>query len=267
MKNKRTKIIRSVFILVLLIMLVVGCIKIYYSNRNGVFVFDADENNKIINIEKENKELSLKELSNIVFAVNKDNKKATEMSDLELVRAAVAISTKYIDTITGTEIKKIVKDYFNIDNVKFVDIPCNLPMSEEHDNRMYIYNSKTDKYESNPEHLGHGGSSNGISYYIMNKKETTEGNYYVYSGNIFYVDNGCIWDTCGSTGMYDVYLSYSDASNKVNKQFNAYEKEELCNNTCDNDKIYEEIKDNVKTIKFYYKKKTDNYVFDHYEIK
>ena len=102
MKNK-------IFLIIILVILIVGCIGVYYSNNEGMFVFNKDDNDKIIKIEKENKQLSLKELSNIVFTVEKSTKKSTDMSDLELIHAAVAISTKYIDTITGDEIKKIVK--------------------------------------------------------------------------------------------------------------------------------------------------------------
>ncbi len=260
--------LKRILLLVVSVILIVGCIWVYCSNNNGLFVFNKDDNDTIINIENKNKKIGLKELSDVVFTVNKDTKKVTDMDDLELIHAAIAISVKHVDTITGTEIKNIVKKYFGIDKVNLVDITCNLPMSEDHDNRMYIYNSKTDKYVSNPDHIAHGGGSNSISHYIMNKQETTEGNYYVLSGDIFYVDNGCMWDVCGSTGIYNVYLSYSDASNKTNMQFNAYEKDGLCvKNTCDNKKIYEEIKDNAKIVSFYYKKNKDNYVFDHYEVK
>ncbi len=259
---------KKFFLVIILVILIVSCIWIYNSNDNGRFVFNIDDNNKIIEIEKENKQLSLKELSDIVFTKDKSTKKKSDISDLELIRAAIKISVKNVDTITGKEIKEIVKKYFDIDKVNLVDITCNLPMSEEHDNRMYIYNSKIDKYESNPDHIAHSGSGNGITYYIMNGKETTENDYYIYSGEIFYVYNKCGWDVCRSNNIYDVYLSYEDATNKINKQFNAYEKEGLCKkNKCDNNKIYEEIKDNVKTISFYYRKNDKNYVFDYYEVK
>lgn len=255
----------KILLIVMLFILITGCIGIYNSNRNGRFVFLEANNNKIMNLEKD---MTLEDLSTIVFTEDKDTKKVSDISDLELIHDIVSISTKYIDTITGKEIKRLGKKYFNVDNIKFVDITCNLPMSEDHDNRMYIYNPKTDKYEYNQEHISHGGISNGITYYIVNKKETIEDDYYIYSGNIFYVYNGCSWDICGNTNIYDVYLSYSDALNKVNKQFNAYEKEELCKKSkCNNNKIYEEIKDNVKTVSFYYKKNNDNYVFDYYEVK
>ena len=259
---------KKILLIIVSIILVAGCIGIYNSNKKGLFVFNVDENKKIINIENENKELSLKELSSLIFKVNQDTKKVSDMTDLELIHAAIGISVRHVDTITGVEIKEIVKKYFNIDNVNLVDITCNLKMSDDHDNRMYIYNPKTDKYENNPEHLGHGGKSNGIGYYIMNGKETIEGEFYIYSGEIFYYYNGCVWDTCGSTGIFDIYLSYEDANNKSNKQFSAYEKDDICvNSTCDTNKIYELIKDNIKTISFYYKKNNDIYVFDHYEVK
>lgn len=259
---------KKILLILMLAILIVGCIWIYNSNDNGRFMFNIDDNNKIIEIEKENKQLSLKELSNIVFTKEKSTKKKSDMSDLELIHDAVSISPKYVDTITGKEIKEIVKKYFDIDKINLVDITCDFPMSDDHDNRMYIYNSKTDKYVSNPNHIAHNGNSNGIVYYIMNGKETTEDDYYIYSGEIFYVYNKCGWDICRSNDIYDVYLSYSDAVNKINKQFNAYEKSGLCKkNKCDNNKIYEEIKDNIKTISFYYKKNNDNYVFDYYEVK
>lgn len=260
---------KKMFIVVILVVLVVGCIGVYNSNKDGMFSFDKNDNTKIKNIENENRELSLKELSNIVFTIKKDTKKVTDMDDLELIHASVGISVKYIDTITGSEIRDILKKYFNIDKVKFVDITCDLPMSDDHDNRMYIYNSKTDKYVSNPDHISHvGANSDGIIHKIVNGSETTEGDFYVYSGQIFYAYNKCGWDICGSNDIYDVYLSYDDAHNKVNKQFNAYDKRGFCSkSTCDENKIYEEIKDEIKTISFYYKKNNDNYVFDHYEIK
>ena len=261
MKNKMV-------LVVIIVILVVGCIGVYYSNKNGLFVFDAVDNSEIINIENENKELSLKELSDIVFTIDKNTKTVNDMNDLELIHAAVGISVKYIDTITGTEIKDILKDYFGVNKINFVDITCNLPMSDDHDNRMYIYNSKTDKYESNPEHIAHNGTNNGIIHKIVNGRETIEEDFYVFSGNIFYVYNKCGWDICGSNNIYDVYLSYEDAYNKVNKKFNAREKEGFCSKgDCDADKIYEEIKDEIKTVSFYYKKNNDNYVFDHYEVK
>ena len=259
---------KRVFLIIIFAILLVGCIFVYSSNKNGMFVFNVEDNKKIIDIENENKKLSLKELSDIVFTREKDTKKVTDMSDLELIHAAIGISSNYIDTITGTEIKEIVKEYFNVDNVSLVDITCNLKKSENHDNRMYIYNSKTDKYESNPEHIAHGVTGNGIIHNIINGEETTQDDFYVYSGEIFYVYNECGWDVCGSNGKYDVYLSYGDALNKTNKQFNAFEKEGLClKNNCDKNKIYEEIKDKIKTVSFYYTKNNDNYVFDHYEVK
>ncbi|MBR5370151.1 MAG: hypothetical protein IK137_02485 [Bacilli bacterium] len=259
---------KRILLVVIFVILVLGCIGIYKSNNNGMFVFNKDDNNKIINIENENKELGLKEFSDIVFTKEKNIKNKNEMSDLELIHDAVSISPKYIDTITGSEIKKIVKKYFGINNINLVDITCDLPMSDDHDNRMYIYNSKTDKYKYNPDHISHNDISDGIVYYIMNGKETTEGDHYIYSGEIFYVYNKCGWDVCKSNNIYDVYLSYEDATNKINKQFNAYEKDGLCKkNKCDNNKIYKEIKDNVKTISFYYRKNDKNYVFDYYEVK
>ena len=255
-------------LIVILVILIVGCIGIYYSNKNGFFDFNSETNKEIIDIENENKKLSLRELSDIVFTKSKDTKKVTDMDDLELIHAAIGISVNYVDTITGKEIKEIVKNYFNIDNINLVDITCDLEKSEVHDNRMYIYNSKKDKYESNPEHISHVANSDGITYYIVNGKETTEDDYYIYSGQIFYVYNGCNWDTCGHTGIYDVYLSYEDALNKTSKHFNAYEKEGLCKKTgCSKSKVYEEIKDEIKTVSFYYKKNKDNYIFDHYEVK
>ena len=255
-------------LIVILVILIVGCIGIYYSNKNGFFDFNSETNKEIIDIENENKKLSLRELSDIVFTKSKDTKKVTDMDDLELIHAAIGISVNYVDTITGKEIKEIVKNYFNVDNIKLVDITCDLGKSEVHDNRMYIYNSKKDKYESNPEHISHVANSDGITYYIVNGKDTTEDDYYIYSGQIFYVYNGCNWDVCGHTGIYDVYLSYEDALNKTNKQFNAYEIEGLCKkNSCSKSKVYEEIKNKIKTVSFYYKKNKDNYIFDHYEVK
>lgn len=261
MKNKMV-------IVVIVIILIVGCIFVYYSNKNGMFGFDLETNKEITNIEKENNELSLKELSKIVFTKNKDIKKVTDMDDLELIHAAIGISVNYVDTITGKEIKDIVKKHFGVDNVRLVDITCDLDKTEYHDNRMYIYNSKKDKYESNPEHISHVANSDGITYYIVNGKETTQDDSYIFTGQIFYVYNGCNWDVCGHTGVYDVYLSYEDALNKTNKQFNAYEKEEFCSKTgCSKSKVYEEIKDKIKTVNFYYRKKNNNYVFEHYEVK
>ena len=79
MKNK-------IFLIIILVILIVGCIGVYYSNNEGMFVFNKDDNDKIIKIEKENKQLSLKELSNIVFTVEKSTKKSTDMSFVENVK-------------------------------------------------------------------------------------------------------------------------------------------------------------------------------------
>ena len=129
---------------------------------------------------------------------------------------------------------------------------------------MYIFNSSIDKYEYNVNHPGHGGGSDGISVYLADGEVSTDGEHYVYSEKIFYYYHGCVWDTCGPTGIFDIYLSYTDAKNQTNRLMDA---QGYCSDYgCDEEKIYEEIKEKVKTVNFYYKMIDGRYVFDYYEI-
>ena len=186
----------------------------------------------------------------------------------KLIHILVALSGKSITEVTGTELKELAVKYFDITNLEFVDQHCGIEKTETHDDVMYLYNSTTDKYEYNENHPGHGGSSTGIGSHLVTGTKSTEGEYFVYSRPVFYIYNGCVGDICGPTGIYDVYLTYEDVVNKTNKLFNAFDNSDYCQNeSCNDDKIYENIKDKVQTVYFYFKNSNGNYVFESYEIK
>ena len=235
-----------------------------------------DEKNDDSNIKKTNNidvtklDISLEKFSNVVFTRNGKNVvKRDEIVGEQLIGNLVALSGKNIESITGKELKYLASKYFEVNNLEFANLTCPNEITPNHTTNVFmIYNEETDKYEYNPNHSGHGGSSDGIMTILIDGKESTDGGYYTYSYKLYYIYTGCIWDTCGWNGIYDVYLSYEDAVNKNNKVLAAADDENYCvNEKCDDDKIYEAIKDKTKTVKFYYKKNNDNYVFDHYEVK
>ena len=291
---------KPVFLIILLIILGIGCIVTgYYLNKSGIFnklesepieeekkeevkeetnVKNQSENeNKDVVVSENSKnidvtklDISLEKFSNVVFARNgKKVVKRDEIVGEQLIGNLIALSGKNIENITGKELKYLASKYFEVDNLEFANLTCSNEITPNHTTNVFmIYNEETDKYEYNPNHSGHGGSSDGIMTILKDGKESTDGGYYTYSYKLYYIYTGCIWDTCGWNGIYDVYLSYEDAANKNNKVLAAADDENYCiNEKCDDDKIYEAIKEKVETVKFYYKKNNDNYVFDHYEIK
>ena len=299
-ENVQPKKKKPVFLIILLIILGIGCIGTgYYLNESGIFnklesepieeenkeevkeetnVKNQSENeNKDVVVSENSKnidvtklDISLEKFSNVVFARNgKKVVKRDEIVGEQLIGNLIALSGKNIENITGKELKYLASKYFEVDNLEFANLTCSNEITPNHTTNVFmIYNEETDKYEYNPNHSGHGGSSDGIMTILKDGKESTDGGYYTYSYKLYYIYTGCIWDTCGWNGIYDVYLSYEDAANKNNKVLAAADDENYCiNEKCDDDKIYEAIKEKAKTVKFYYKKNNDNYVFDHYEIK
>ena len=184
----------------------------------------------------------------------------------QLIKKLVLLSGKSFEKVTGNELKQIAKKYFALSSFEFVNVSCDSGYSD-HDTTMYIYNPQTDKYEYNKNHPGHGGKSDGIFYQLEDESTFVENDFVVYSAKIYFVYNGCISDTCGPTGIHEIYRSYEDASQRANMVLNAFDSNFCVDYYCDDKKIYTDIKEKLKTVKFYYKNVDDNYLFEYYEIK
>lgn len=276
-KKKNSGIIIIVFILVLLC---VSMGTLFLINKDKLFTekTESNENKKETEQETEQETIiedihtNLKRLSSIIFKYDNNSLEANGIDKERLIMDLVAIDKSgSITEITGTRLKELALKYFNISNLELVDITCGWDHNNQGTNVMYIYNSSIDKYEYNPEHAGHGGNSTGISVYKGDDKVIEENDYYIYSTHIFYIDNGCTTGICGPLEKLDIYYTYDDVVNKVNKVVDAITDNSLCKKEetgykCDENKIYEKIKANTKTVKFYYKKLNDNYFFEKYIV-
>lgn len=289
-----------IILVVIILLLCVGIGAFVFMNKDKIFAKDTqstqenaskteevqkEENASKTEEVKEEKNLTddiktyLKELSNVVFELDKSSLKVNDIDKKRLIYNLVAINNLVaidkkgsITDITGTRLKELALKYYNISDLELVDITCDWDHNNKGTNVMYIYNSSIDKYKDNPEHAGHGGSSLGIGAYKFDDKVFEEDDNYIYSTHVFYEDIGCIYDTCGPLEKLDIYYTYEDAVNKTNKVMDASTDSSLCEKIkpagykCDDNKIYDKIKENTKTVNFYYRKANDNYIFEKYKI-
>ena len=268
-----------IIIILILVLLCGGMGTFVFINKDKLFTekSESKEKKEIIKETKqetvpEDIQTNLKRLSSIIFKYDKNSLEVNGIDKEVLIKDLVLIDKSgSITETTGTRLKELALKYFNISDLKLVNITCGWDHNNQGTNVMYIYNSSTDKYEYNPEHGGHGGGNTGISVYKVDDKAIEENDYYIYSTHIFYKDTGCISDTCGPLEKLDIYYTYEDLVNKSNKAMNAVTDDSLCKKesvgyTCDENKIYEKIKANTKIVKFYYKKLNDNYVFEKYIV-
>ena len=228
------------------------------------------------NEELEKDRAVLKENSMIIFEKDKSHLNINKMDSKSLIYDLVYLSKKdSIDNITGKELKEAALKYFNISNLELTDIKCGHDHKDGSSDVLYYYNSETDKYDYNVNHVSNSSSvGDRINHYISDGKLIKKGNDYLYSAKIYYKVDGCkIASPCESIKYLDIYPTYDDAVNKTNKIMNAAENADYCQKNengsyiCDSDKISKGLKDKIKAITFYYKKVNDNFVFDKYEIK
>lgn len=281
-KEEKKKVNKGLIILVvILLLLCIGMGVFIFMNKDKIFAKDTPSTKEnAAKKEKVQKEedlpndikTNLKELSDVVFEFDKSSLKVNDIDKERLINNLVAIDKKgSVTDITGTRLKELALKYYNISDLELVDITCGWDHNNQSTNVMYIYNSSIDKYEYNPEHAGHGGSSLGIRAYKFDDKVLKEDDNYIYSTHVFYEDTGCTAGICGPLEKLDIYYTYEDAINKTNKVMDAVTNSSLCEKIevgykCDDKKIYDKVKEKTKTINFYYKKVNDNYVFEKYEI-
>lgn len=262
--------------IILVIVLMIGClVGGYFLSDSGVLSKKSDDKTEKKSTtdnkkEKEEKdggpsEEYLEKVSEVVFEQKKSSLYLKDIDKEKLISNLFKLINKSGDEVTGTELKELAVKYFGITDLEFVDLTCGLDGIVTSK-----YNPATDKYEHNYNHPGHGGFGDGVSHKLFNLKKTQEGDYYVFSMGIFY-GNACNHAPCVPDGVEAVYLTYEDALKKENRVLSAVDAgycspyEEFY--TCDWQKLYEDIKDKTKKVKFYYKKVNDNYIFDHYEVK
>ena len=283
LEEKKKKSSGLIIIILILVLLCGGMGTFVFINKDKLFT-EKSESKETKKNKKETKQetkqekvpedihTNLKRISSIIFEYDKSSLEVNSIDKEKFINDLVSIDKSGdITETTGTRLKELALKYFNISDLELVNITCGWDHNNQGTNVMYIYNPSTDKYEYNLEHAGHGGSSTGISIYKGDDKVIEENDYYIYSTHIIYKDNGCTAGICGPLEKLDIYYTYDDTVNKVNKVIDAVTDNSLCKKeavgyVCDENKIYEKIKSNTKIVKFYYKKINDNYVFEKYEI-
>ena len=265
------------FIIVIILLVLIICGLVGYILYNKSMIDNKEKNVKeekkdvvkeVKDVDKYKENLSL--LSEKIFQYDKESLKNSELEGQDLIYVLSNIGGKSITEITGSELKTIAKENFGVDNLELVGIKCGMNHPAGESDIMLIYNSNTDKYEFNPEHPGHGGGSRGASFYLGDGKASTDGDFYKYTSNIYFYKT-CSGDTCGPIENMNIYLTYKDLDEGINKVMDATSNDKLCQQaefgySCDFDAIYNAIKDKTKTISFYYKLVNDKLVFDRYEF-
>ncbi len=266
------------FIVIIIILFLIICGLVGYILYNHVKDDIKDQKGKTVETEVKKEEKvdseyqdDLAELSKKIFQSDKENLSIDEFDEQELIYVLSNISGKSITEITGTELKKVAKENFGIDDLKLVDIRCGMNHRARETNVMLIFNPESDKYEYNDKHPGHGGGSSGIGYIFNNGKATVEGDVHKYEADIYFYKS-CTGDTCGPTEHMDVYLTSKDLIEGINKVMDATGNEKCCKKLevgydCNFEEIYNVIKDKVHSIVFYYKIVDNKPVFERYEFK
>ena len=243
------------------------------ANNTSVVSDSNAKNDEVISTEETDTHVDLKTFSKLIFKKDISSRNVSEIKGEELIRLLFSLNGNGLTTnVTGAKLKETAHDYLGIDDVEFADITCSY-YDKNDKNVLYSYNKDTDKYEENLKHGGHGLITDGINYYFIDGKETSDENYYIYSAGLIYYYNGCRSDICTIDTAMDIYLSYEDIVNKTNLVMNAINNSEFCKESehgvgyeCNLEKISKAV-NNPKNVNFYYKKVNDKYVFVKYEIK
>lgn len=218
--------------------------------QEGGFTFNSVELENIIDIIPEKEKLT-----------NPEN----EMTNQEKLITSLYLTSlntqswNFLEHSThkGVDLKNILVKYFGSDlNVKLEGLEC------ECGKNIYIYDSKTDTYNLNQEHYGHGAfisfdTRNYIqSYEIVGKvlKVKVEKVYYHYGA-----------DVAPASGYY---LSYNDAVNNKNlKKMSGGTSFEYEENGMDYyEEVYKLEKGNLPVYVYTFEKVGDNFIFKGYEL-
>lgn len=274
MEEKKKSNVGLIVLIVVLLLVICGLVGYILYDKTSDDI--KSQKGKTVETEKkEEKDASkykdeLALLSEKIFQYDKENLKNSELSGQDLIYVLANIAGEGIMTTTGTEMKKIAKDNFGIDNLELVGIKCGMKHPAGVSDVMLVYNSETDKYEYNPDHPGHGGGSNGASFYLGDGKVSIDGDFYKYTTNIYFYKT-CSGDTCGPIENMNIYLTYKDLDEGINKVMDATSNDKLCQQvevgySCDYDAIYNAIKDKLHSVTFYYKLVNNKPVFVRYEF-
>lgn len=271
-------IIVGLIILVLVLFGVIIYIKFYSNVDNG-----KDGDNKNTNTVKVETNISdddlnlMKKVSEAIFVDSSDKISVSEMSNILKLDFVSNITGKFIKEISGTEINEIYKKYTGND-VELVGLPCGMEHKNGDSNIYLIYNSNTDKYEYNPDHIGHGGAGNKVRSHLNYSSSERKDNSYKYVMSLYFDDSGF----SGEVGVptitrANIFKTYNDAVNNKNSILNALNNNELCTSTynsnydmdiveCNDTEIYKAVKNKIGTCTFEFELVDNNLVFKKYYV-
>lgn len=213
---------------------------------------------------------TLENLVNIAFINEKEKLKVEDYTDEQKIDIANRLVGKTYQDTTGTELINEFKKHFGSDQLKFIDIKCNIDHGSDEENIMYKYDSNQDKYIYNDNHPGHGGSGATIgSLFSFDSIEKTKDGYKMNTGVLFYDGDG--FDT-GPFGYGNAYKSYNDAKDKKNAlvKIEGNEKYQVYNDeipTYDMDKVLDDYKEQLDIYTFTFDVIDGNIVFKKYSKK
>ena len=275
MEEKKKSNVGFIVLIVVLILVICGLVGYILYDKTSDDI--KSQKGKTVETEKkEEKDASkykdeLALLSEKIFVEEKDTLSVDELNGAEFITVLVSISGKSFTDVTGTELKQIAKDNFGVKELDLADIKCGMKHPAGETNVMLIFNPESDKYEFNPNHPGHGGGAKGVSFYFGDGKATVDGDYYTYKANVYFYKT-CSGDTCGPIENMDIYATYNDFEQDTNRIMDATTNEKYCKQVdvgyeCNNDDIYNAIKDKLHSVTFYYKLVNNKPVFVRYEFK
>ncbi len=157
------------------------------------------------------------------------------------------------------EIETLVSKYLNY-SVEPENVICrthyNVSLSSED---LYLYNSKTDSYSYNSNHLGHGGG--GFRTYVVNRYVSSKVTDNTYEIIVYKGFSDLLGDVSTDETEYNFYATYDDAVEQKNPLFKALPSDASA-------KLEEYDKtDNLVEYKYTFKLKNENYLLTDYEIK
>ena len=208
---------------------------------------------------------TMKKVSNLAFVIDKDSIKVEDYTNEE----KEVIARQMVDNIlesTGEEMRLEFQKYFGKDQtVEFHDIPCwNDPYA------LYIFNNETDKYESNPDHPGHGGEGKVTTQKLMGTPNLTiDGNTIYYDTKVLFY--GPFYCSYGECNYGKLYKTYQDAINETNPIIEIKDTEYYIMNaegpaTANLETVVDDYKDKANTYRFTFVKEKDKLTFKEYKI-
>ncbi|MBR3210693.1 MAG: hypothetical protein IKF71_02010 [Bacilli bacterium] len=214
----------------------------------------------------------LERVSELVFTMENESLKTEDLTEAKKAEIARRLQ-KDFTSVSGTKMEEDFKKYFGRDQfVLFDNIPCGMEHENEEENIMLFFDNEQDRYVYNDKHPGHGGGwSDTISFEMSFDNITVIGKEYHYDVKVFFFGKyGC--GDVGTCTWGKAYKTYEDAKNGTNPMIDIDNNRDYMKDTsgppqADLSIVMEDIRENLDTYEFVYKKVDGYPVFQSYSKK